>query len=323
MAHRRSFVGSAVALLLAGCMHAERPPRGAQPIIDLHRHTPWPGDSDEAGITLIRDALRTHNVVSSVLFITGREDIAHYRSDEGARLLLSPMFPCPALTAQRKWCSVETDGPMPDAAWLDSQLTAGRLAGIGELVFNYAGIAPDDPAMRPYWALAARHDVPAFIHIGRGPGPGQGPRRHEGCCPQYQPDYGNPALLRPVLQRHPRLRMVLQHAGFDYLDETIALMRDYRNVFVDMSVLNSVGPRPLHDASLRKLVEAGLADRIVLGSDDQNYAPIIERIEGAAFLTPKQRRGIYYDNAARFLRLDRATIAADYGADSNASRIGR
>lgn len=41
--------------------------------------------------------------------------------------------------------------------------------------------------------------------------------------------------------------------------------------------------------------------------DDNKY-----RIEGAAFLTPKQRRGIYYDNAARFLRLDRATIAADY-----------
>lgn len=38
-------------------------------------------------------------------------------------------------------------------------------------------------------------------------------------------------------------------------------------------------------------MEAGLIDRI------------IDRIETVPFLTPKQRRGIYCDNAARFLRL--------------------
>ena len=107
--------------------------------------------------------------------------------------------------------------------------------------------------------------------------------------------------------------MVLQHAGFDYDDETISPLRDFPNVYVDMSVLNSVGPRALHDVSFRAFVNSGFASRIVLGSDDHDYAPIIERIEGAAFLTPEQRRGIYYDNAARFLPLDSATIAADYG----------
>lgn len=312
MAHLRLFAGTALALFVAGCVHAEPRHADVQPIIDMHRHTPWPGDPDDAGIAVIRDALRAHNVVAAALFITGREDIEQYRSDGATRFVLSPMFPCPPLTAQRKWCFLEADGMLPDPVWLDQQLSAKTLAGIGELVFNYAGIAPDDPAMAPYWALAARHDVPAFVHIGPGPGPGQGPRRHEGCCPHYQADYGNPALLRPMLQRHPRLRMVLQHAGFGYVDETISLMRDYPNIYVDMSVLNSVGPRPLHDSSLRRMVDAGLANRILLGSDDQDYALIIERLEGAAFLTPNQRRGIYYDNAAQFLRLDRATIAADY-----------
>jgi hypothetical protein len=305
--------GAALVLLCTGCAHAGYEPAGVQPIIDLHRHTPWPGDSDDAGLSSIKEAMRAHNVVASALFITGPEDIAHYRSEGGTRFLLSPMFPCPALTAQRKWCSVDIDGPMPDAAWLDQQLTAGTVGGIGELVFNYAGVAPDDPSMSGFWAMAARHDVPAFVHTGRGPGVGEGPRRHEGCCPHYQADNGNPALLRPVLQRHPHLRMVLQHVGFDYMDETVALLRDFPNLYVDMSVLNSVGPRELHDASLRRLVDAGFASRIVLGSDDQDYAPIIERIEAAAFLTPSQRRGIYYDNAARLLRLDRSTIAADYG----------
>lgn len=306
-------IAAALALLVAACVHAGSQPTGVQPTIDLHRHAPWPGDPDDSARVEIQEALRLHNVVASALFITGPDDIAHYRSDEQTRFLLSPMFPCPPLTEERKWCSVDTGGPMPGAAWLDQQLSAGTLAGIGELVFNYAGIAPVDPAMTDYWALAARHDVPAFVHTGRGPGPGQGPRRHEGCCPQYQADYGNPALLRPVLQRHPHLRIVLQHVGFDYLDETVSLLRDFPNVYVDMSVLNSVGPRALHDASLRRLVSAGFASRIVLGSEDQDYAPIIARIEGADFLTPAQRRGIYYDNAARLLRFDRTTTARDYG----------
>ncbi len=304
---------AAAIALLASCTHHAAERVRLQPIIDMHRHTPWPGDSDADGVEQIRKEIRAHNVVAAALFITGREDVAIYRNAGGTRFLLSPMFPCPALTADRKWCFPETEGALPDAAWLDQRLAAGELQGIGELVFNYAAVSPDNSAITPYWALAAKHDVPAFVHSGRGPNPGQGPRRHPGCCPDYNPDYGNPALLRPVLAKYPKLRLVLQHVGFNYLDETIALMRDFPTVYADMSVLNSIGPRELHDASLRRLVDAGLADRIMLGSDDQDYAPIIERIEAAAFLSKAQKRGIYYDNAARFLRLDRARQAADYG----------
>lgn len=301
-----------VSLSLAACAHPAPEAIAFQPIIDVHRHTPWPGESDADGLALIREELNQHNVVASMLFITGREDVRLYPSSQSSRFLLSPMFPCPALTAERKWCFAEAAGPMPDAAWVDEQLGKGTLKGLGELVFNYAAIHPDDPAMAPFWALAAKHDVPAFVHTGRGPDAGQGPRRHTGCCAGYRPDFGNPALLRPVLQRHPQLRIVLQHVGFDFLEETIGLMRDYPGVYADMSVLNSVGPRDLHDASLRRLIDAGLADRILLGSDDQPYDLIIARLEEASFLTPAQRRAIYYDNAARFLRLNKAAIDADY-----------
>lgn len=308
----RMAAGVAVAGVLAGCLHGEVAPTGRQPIIDTHRHAPWPGESDAEGLAEIRTAMVAHNVVAAAIFITGREDVDHYRSDEKTRFWLSPMFPCPALTADRKWCFTDSEGVMPDAAWLDQQLAAGDLAGIGELVFNYVGMSPGDARMAEFWALAAKHDVPAFVHTGRGPEPGRGPRRHVGCCPNFDPDFGDPTLLRPVLARHPDLRVVLQHVGFDYMDETVALLRDFPNVHVDMSVLNTLGPRELHDASLRRLVDEGLVDRIMLGSDDVDYATILERIEGATFLTPAQRRAIYYDNAARFLRLSPATIAADY-----------
>lgn len=303
-------IGLIIAALAASTVQAQR--ADTQPVIDMHRHTPWPGDSDAEGIALIRKEMSEHNVVAAALFITGREDVTHYVNSEEARFLLSPMFPCPALTKERKWCFVDSDTALPDLIWLEEQLAARKLGGLGELVFNYAGLPPHDPAMAPVWALAAKYDVPVFVHSGRGPFAGQGPRRHDGCCPQYNGELGNPDLLRAVLNDYPALRVSLQHVGFDFLEETIALMRDFPSVYVDMSVLNSVGPRGLHDAALRRLVEAGLSDRIMLGSDDQDLSVIKERIDGTDFLTPAQRRGIYYDNAAKFLRLDAATIASDY-----------
>lgn len=299
-------------LLAADASTAENPSPAFQPVIDMHRHTPWPGESDADGLALIRGELARHDVVAAMLFITGRDDLAAYPSDESSRLILSPMFPCPALTETRKWCFTESAGNLPDPVWVDAQLTAGTLGGLGELVFNYAGVSPRDPALAPFWEMAARHDVPAFVHTGRGPGPGQGPRRHANCCEAYDAELGNPELLRPILERHPHLRIALQHVGFEFVDETLALLQDFPNVYLDMSVLNSVGPAALHDASLRRIVAAGFADRVMLGSDDQDLTVVVARIEGAGFLSDEQKRGIYYDNAARFLRFDPATIARDY-----------
>src|SRR3990170_534414 len=168
-------MAAVLCLLLAGCAHsAEGAP--IQPIVDMHRHTPWPGQDDSAGLSLIRDELGKHGVVAAALFITGREDVALYRSDGSVRFMLSPMFPCPALTDTLKWCFTEAEGAIPDSDWMDRQLDSGALAGLGELTFSYSAIRPDDPAMEAFWALAAHHDVPAYVHTGRGPRPGQGPR---------------------------------------------------------------------------------------------------------------------------------------------------
>lgn len=46
---------------------------------------------------------------------------------------------------------------------------AGHLAVLGEVVNQYAGIAPDDPRMEPYWALAEKLEIPVGIHVGTGP----------------------------------------------------------------------------------------------------------------------------------------------------------
>jgi predicted TIM-barrel fold metal-dependent hydrolase len=61
---------------------------------------------------------------------------------------------------------------------------------------------------------------------------------------------------------------------------------------------------------LEALVHAGLGKRIMFGSDQMRWPEkieeAIEAIQEAPFLTNEQKRDIFYDNAARFLRLDEA-----------------
>jgi hypothetical protein len=57
------------------------------------------------------------------------------------------------------------------------------------------------------------------------------------------------------------------------------------------------------------LVEEGLGDRIMFGSDyPGTIRENIEIVYQLDWLTDNQKRAIYYDNAATFLNLDKAQI---------------
>ncbi|MDQ3169262.1 MAG: amidohydrolase [Acidobacteriota bacterium] len=68
---------------------------------------------------------------------------------------------------------------------------------------------------------------------------------------------------------------------------------------------------------LRGIVEAGYADRVMFGSDQIIWPGLIEAaiksIEEAPFLMAEQKRDIFYNNAARFLRLTDEEIARHHG----------
>lgn len=85
---------------------------------------------------------------------------------------------------------------------------------------------------------------------------------------------------------------------------------------MDVSGNNWSLPRAQFHDALRRMVDAGLEKRIMFGSD-QMYWPdaigeAIKTIETAPFLDAEQKRDILYNNAARFLRLSEAQIAADH-----------
>ncbi len=181
---------------------------------------------------------------------------------------------------------------------------AGKLAALAEITTQYAGLSPGDSLLEPYFALAEELDIPVGIHMGPGP-----PGAPYVGTPAYRARLSNPLLLEEVLVRHPKLRVWVMHAGWPMVDEMLALLYTHPQVYVDVGVIDYLLPRPEFHAYLRRLVEAGFGSRIMFGSDQmlwpQTIGIAIESIESADFLTEKQKRDILYNDAARFLRLDR------------------
>ncbi len=186
---------------------------------------------------------------------------------------------------------------------------AGRLTVLAEVSNQYAGIGPNDPRMEPYWAVAEELDIPVGIHVHPGP-PGS---PYVGA-----PTHGlhSPLLLEDVLVRHPRLRVYVIHGGWPKLDDMLTILFTHPQVYVDVGGLVYIHPRADFYRYLRAFVEAGFGNRVLFGSDQMIWPEAIERaiesIEQAPFLSEQQKRDIFYNNAARFLRLTDEEIAAHH-----------
>ena len=201
---------------------------------------------------------------------------------------------------------------LPDTARLRVLFESDSLQVLGELGLQYRGLALTDSSMAAYLELAERLDVPVALHTGLGDAGSP-----YGCCPGFRVQLGKPGLVEEVLVRYPRLRIYLMHAGYPFLEETKALLYVYPQLYVDIGVINWALPRAEFHAYLKGLVDAGFGKRIMFGSDQmvwpESIGLAVSAVEAAPFLAPAQKSDIFYHNAARFLRLDEATIARHHG----------
>ena len=98
------------------------------------------------------------------------------------------------------------------------------------------------------------------------------------------------------------------------LQETIAIMHMYPQVYADLGAIDWLRPRETFHDYLRALVRAGFAKRLMFGSDHmiwpEGIGKAIEGVESASFLTDEQKRDIFFNNAVRFLRLDEKDLRA-------------
>ncbi len=193
-----------------------------------------------------------------------------------------------------------------DRDYLDSireMVATGQIAVLGEIAFQYAGIGVSDSAYEAFFALAEELDIPVAVHLGPGP--------HDvfDVRPDYRVAKGNPLELEIVLQRHPGLRIYVMHAGWPFIDNMIAIMHTYKNVYVDTAFINTALPEQELYYVLRRFVGAGLGERIMFGSDPHPGAITLsittayERIDAAEFLSDMEKDNIFFENAIRFFRL--------------------
>lgn len=202
----------------------------------------------------------------------------------------------------------------PTPAELRPLFESGELRVFGEVTNQYYGVAPDDPRFEPYLALAEELDVPVNLHLGPGP---PGVRLFDPSLEGYRASLHSALTLEDVLRRHPRLRVYVAHAGWPMIDDMLAMLYTYPQLHVDLGVLPVANPRQEFYRYLERLVSAGFGRRILFGSDQMVWPQMIEVaievIEAAPFLTEEQKRDIFYENAARFLRLSEEERARHRG----------
>jgi len=293
----------------AAAQTAAAPEPSRLPIIDVHLHAlpakffgpppqpnPVTGQPSTATTTeeILREslaALERYNIVRAVT--SGPLDLVRrWKPSAPDRLLPAPLY------------SPET--PLPSIDELRQMHETGELAVLGELGLQYLGLTLDSPEIEPYLAVAEELDLPVALHTGFGP-----PGASYDFAPRFRAALGNPLLIEEALVRHPKLRVYLMHAGFPFLEETIALMHAHPQVYADLAVINWASNRKEFHDYLRRLMqhtECGLPKRLMFGSDQMIWPEAIgmaiEGIESADFLTEDQKRDIFCGNAARFLRLD-------------------
>lgn len=168
------------------------------------------------------------------------EDVVTWHNVAPDRILMGVLFPCPGgrVPGSGAQCFEDVQD-WPDLGWLRREVAAGRVNFLGEITGVYAGSAPGGPRLDPYFALATEFSIPVGIHTGVGP-----LRRPPNCCSEFNVPLGDPALLEPVLRRHPTLRLFLMHAGGPrFLDQTVALMRAYPSVYADLAAISLAWPQ--------------------------------------------------------------------------------
>lgn len=243
--------------------------------------------------------------------LIGREWPITYRDDDETRLTLlrdfgvrafsSLVYPHKAGMASwlNEWSAefaaatpdclhTATFYPEPDAVHY-VRAAIGRGARIFKAHVQVGDYDPADPLLDEVWGVLTEAQIPTVIHCGSGPAPGR---------------FTGPAPITKVLQRHPRLPLIIAHMGAPEYVEFLDLVEHHPHLRLDTTMVftgffderiaqfpHAQRPR-LHD----------LGDRILFGSDFPNIPyPYLHALEVLQDLDlgDEWLRAVCYRNAAR------------------------
>jgi hypothetical protein len=185
----------------------------------------------------------------------------------------------------------------------------GKLHAIGEIVDFYHGASANDTTLSPYFNLAEKLDIPISYHVFPGGPPG-------GIYYMGMKDVrvanANPLQIEEILVKHPKIKFILAHAGWPFLDEVKGLMYAHPQLYLEVGVISWILPSAEFHHFLKSLVNSGFGDRIMFGTDQMVWPgtidKAIERIQKAEFLTAEQKEDIFFNNAATILEISQEEI---------------
>lgn len=283
------------------------------PIIDIHQHalkakfaddgtparnpitgTPSPATTDQQMITETLKEMDKNNITQALIDNAGGlETLGKWVETAPTRFIPSINLGGNPIT--------------PSIKQVRELLENGSIKAIGEICTQYYGIAPNDPKLDPYYALAEEYSVPTQIHLC-----GEGALT---LTTTFQVKYGNPILIEDVLQKYPDLHLCVCHAGIPFTAKMASLLYMYPRLYADISYHNSSKPRNVFYDHLKGLIDyvetrwdrPPSSKQLMFGSDltlwPETISMAVDTVQSAPFLSDQQKRDIFYNNAKRFLRL--------------------
>jgi len=221
-----------------------------------------------------------------------------------------PTLPYPHKAGMAAWLNAEaaafaaaypqvlrsaTFHPEPDAAdYVADAVDAG--VRVFKVHVQVGGFDPRHPLLAPVWARLEHAGTPVVIHCGSGPRPGT----HTG-----------PGPVAELLERHPRLRLVIAHLGLPEYGDFLGLAERYENVHLDTTMFATDFTEqfaPFDRADLPRL--AALRHKVLLGTDFPSipypYAHQLAALHGLG-LGEDWLRAVLWANGARLFGVSEAS----------------
>lgn len=247
--------------------------------------------------------------------LVGRQWPITYRTDEEVRLKTLRAFGVRAFTSlvyphkpdMAAWLNDWATGfaartpdclhtatfyPEPGAAaYVAQALTAG--ARIFKVHIQVGQFDPGDPLLTEVWGLVQEAGVPVLIHCGSGPAAGQ---------------FTGPAPIAALLERFPRLRLIIAHMGAPEYTEFLDIAQAHDGVYLDTTMnftdfFEAQDPFPPTERGRLRY----FSDRILFGSDFPNipysYGHALYSLERLE-LGDDWLRQVCHDNAARIFGIE-------------------
>ncbi|MFI5805688.1 amidohydrolase family protein [Streptomyces sp. NPDC051561] len=151
---------------------------------------------------------------------------------------------------------------------------------------------PNASELDRVWGLLAEAGIPVVTHCGSGPMPGK---------------FTGPGPMGELLERHPRLRLVVAHMGMPEYADFMDLAERYPEVRLDTTMAFTDFSERMAPFPTEELGRLGqLGERVLLGSDFPNipygYLHQLESLERLG-LGDEWLRAVCYGNGARLFGL--------------------